>query len=66
MPPGRPLSMSEGPSDCHSWEGKMDVVCWHLEAEGATHILEPPEPSLPKHRVTQPRISIVLRWRNLI
>lgn len=44
----------------------MDVVCWHLEAEGATHILEPPEPSLPKHRVTQPRISIVLRWRNLI
>ena len=44
----------------------MDVVCWHLEAQDAAHILEPTEPSLPKHRITRPQTSVVLRWRNLI
>lgn len=29
----------------------MDGVRWHLEAKDATHILEPIEPSLPKHRI---------------
>lgn len=48
--------MSEGPSDCHSSEGKIDVVCWHLEAEGATHILEPPEPSLPSTELPGPSL----------
>lgn len=57
LPPGRPLSMSEGPSGCHSWEGETDVVCRYLEAKGATHILEPTEPSLPKQNDPAPNLD---------
>lgn len=49
--------MSEGPSGCHSWEGEMDVVCRHLEAKGAAHILEPTEPSLPKQNYPAPNLN---------